>query len=78
MPQTAPQNIATTGNHSFCAGVLVAPFIEEAKSKGQLYIHQPYELYSAENHEAWRRLYTGIEPLWQQYAGYMGGVKDSF
>src|ERR1051326_6857902 len=45
-----------------------APFIEEAKSKGQLYIHQPYELSSAENHEAWRRLYTGIEPLWQKYA----------
>jgi len=35
-----------------------APFIEEARQQGQLYIQQPYELYSAENHEAWRRLYA--------------------
>ena len=35
-----------------------APFIEEARSQGDLYIQQPYELYSEENHEAWRRLHS--------------------
>ncbi|HZO90369.1 MAG TPA: phenylalanine 4-monooxygenase [Chthonomonadaceae bacterium] len=45
-----------------------APFIEEARSHGQLYIHQPYELYSEENHEAWRRLYARMEDHWQKYA----------
>lgn len=45
-----------------------APFIEEAKSKGELYIEQPYDLYSEENHEAWRKLYARIIPRWEQYA----------
>lgn len=45
-----------------------APFIEEAQNKGQLYIHQPYELYSEENHEAWRRLYARIQERWHKYA----------
>lgn len=45
-----------------------APFIEEAQRTGQLYITQPYELYSPENHEAWRRLYTRMLPRWKRYA----------
>jgi phenylalanine-4-hydroxylase len=45
-----------------------APFIEEARSHGKLYIDQPYELYSAENHEAWRRLYSRMLPRWERYA----------
>jgi phenylalanine-4-hydroxylase len=45
-----------------------APFIEAAQSKGELYIRQPYELYSAENHEAWRRLYARMLPRWERYA----------
>lgn len=45
-----------------------APFVEEAKTKGQLYIHQPYELYSEENHETWRRLYSRMLPRWRQFA----------
>ena len=45
-----------------------APFIEEARSQGDLYIQQPYELYSEENHEAWRRLYTRMLPRWKCYA----------
>jgi phenylalanine-4-hydroxylase len=45
-----------------------APFIEEAQSKGELYIEQPYELYSEENHEAWRRLYSRMTDRWQKYA----------
>src|SRR5215475_4489126 len=46
----------------------MAPFIEEAQSHGELYIRQPYELYSEENHEAWRRLFTRMAPRWQRYA----------
>src|SRR5258706_14270335 len=45
-----------------------APFIEEARSHGELYIQQPYELYSTENHEAWHKLYTRMLPRWEQYA----------
>ena len=45
-----------------------SPFIEEAQQNGQLYIQQPYELYSPENHEAWRRLYARMLPLWERYA----------
>jgi len=45
-----------------------APFIEDARAHGQLYIHQPYELYSEENHEAWRKLYSRMLPRWERYA----------
>ncbi|CEK20371.1 phenylalanine 4-monooxygenase [Chthonomonas calidirosea] len=45
-----------------------APFIEEARGAGQLFITQPYALYSEENHEAWRQLYGRMLPLWQRYA----------
>src|SRR5882724_9420605 len=45
-----------------------APFIEAAQSRGELYIRQPYELYSAENHEAWRRLHSRMLPRWERYA----------
>ena len=45
-----------------------APFIEEAQRQGKLYIRQPYELYSEENHNAWRRLYSRMLPRWEKYA----------
>src|SRR5579875_1262273 len=45
-----------------------APFIEEARGTGQLFITQPYALYCEENHEAWRQLYRRMIPLWQRYA----------
>jgi phenylalanine-4-hydroxylase len=45
-----------------------ASFIEEARSHGELYIEQPYELYSAENHETWRRLFARMLPRWERYA----------
>ncbi len=45
-----------------------APFIDEAQQKGEIYIRQPYELYSDENHEAWRRLFARMEPRWDRYA----------
>lgn len=45
-----------------------APFIEEARQGHQLYIHQPYELYSEDNHAAWRNLYSRLKPRWDMYA----------
>ena len=45
-----------------------SPFIEQARSEGRLYVHQPYELYSEQNHEAWRKLYARMVPKWQRYA----------
>ncbi len=45
-----------------------ALFIENAQKSGELYITQPYELYSDENHEAWRRLYSRMMGSWEQYA----------
>jgi phenylalanine-4-hydroxylase len=45
-----------------------AAFIEKARSQGELFIHQPYELYSEENQETWRRLYAAIAPKWRKYA----------
>src|SRR5512133_3901792 len=45
-----------------------APFVEEARDRGELYITQAYDLYSAENHESWRRLYERIRPRWERYA----------
>jgi phenylalanine-4-hydroxylase len=47
-----------------------APFVEEARHRGELYITQPYDLYSDENHEAWRRLYSRIQPRWERYANH--------
>ena len=45
-----------------------AAFIEEAKHHDQLFIHQPYELYSCSNHETWRRLYSRLGSRWNRYA----------
>ena len=45
-----------------------APFIEQAQHEGRLYIHQPYELYSNANHDAWRRLFARMGERWRQYA----------
>lgn len=55
-----------------------APFIEAARGKGELYIQQPYELYSTDNHEAWRRLYHRMVPQWERYANehFMRGIEN--
>ena len=45
-----------------------AAFIEDARAHGRLYIDQPYELYSAANHDVWRRLYARMHDRWQRYA----------
>ena len=55
-----------------------APFIENARADGELYIEQPYELYSAQNHEAWRTLYSRMVPRWERYAHpkFLEGVNN--
>jgi len=45
-----------------------APFIEDARLGGKLFIQQPYELYSGGNHRAWQRLYSRMLPRWRAYA----------
>src|ERR1700686_4706724 len=68
MPQTLTAVGLTTGR---------APFVEEARNRGELYIQQVYELYSEENHEAWRQLYRRIQPRWERYANdhFLKGVE---
>ncbi|MBI3721193.1 MAG: phenylalanine 4-monooxygenase [Fimbriimonas ginsengisoli] len=55
-----------------------SPFIEEAKRAGQLYIQQPYPLYSDENQDAWRKLFARMRPRWEKYANqhFMGGISQ--
>jgi phenylalanine-4-hydroxylase len=55
-----------------------APFIEQAQQEGRLYIHQPYELYSEANHEAWRKLFTRMEDRWRRYANprFLQGINS--
>jgi phenylalanine-4-hydroxylase len=68
MPQTLSAPGLTTGR---------APFVEEARNRGELYITQAYDLYSEENHEAWRRLYDRIRPRWERYANdhFLRGIE---
>jgi phenylalanine-4-hydroxylase len=56
------QNQALPGAGLITPGLTTgrAPFVEEARARGELYIQQRYELYSDENHESWRRLYARI------------------
>lgn len=55
-----------------------APFIENARNSGQMFIHQPYELYNEENQEAWRTLYALLRPKWEKYANekFMEGIRS--
>jgi phenylalanine-4-hydroxylase len=54
-----------------------APFIEQAVAEGKVYIHQPYELYSEDNHEAWRKLFARMGERWERHAhtGFLQGLK---
>ena len=54
-----------------------APFVEQCRSRGDLYIEQPYELYTPENHEAWKRLYARIRPSWERYGNehFLKGIE---
>lgn len=53
-----------------------APFIEHAQKTGQIFIQQPYELYSEDNQEAWRKLYALLRPKWERFANanFLRGV----
>jgi len=59
MPSTLAAAGLTTGS---------APFVEEARNRGELYIQQAYELYSQQNHESWAALYRRMQPRWERYA----------
>ncbi len=69
MPQIASAPGLTT-NH--------ASFIDGARESGQLFIHQPYDLYSPDNHRAWARLYTRMLPRWHAYANpyFLRGIEN--
>ena len=68
MPLVSETPGLTTGN---------APFVEAARDRGDLYISQAYELYSEENHEAWRRLFERIQPRWERFANphFLRGIE---
>ncbi len=53
-----------------------APYIDQARQSGKLYIDQPYALYSEENHQAWQRLFARMEPRWERYANehFLAGI----
>ncbi len=53
-------------------------FINEAKQAGQLFIDQPYDLYSEENQETWRKLYARLRPRWDRYANphFLKGIRN--
>jgi len=55
-----------------------APFIEDARAHHEIYIQQPYDLYTEENQNTWRRLYARIKPKWEKYANpkFMQGVDN--
>ena len=55
-----------------------APFIEAAQRNGELYIEQPYALYSPENHDTWRRLYGRMQERWARYANprFLEGIES--
>src|SRR5437016_9749633 len=55
-----------------------ASFIDQARAQGEIYIRQPYELYSDENQETWRRLYMRMKPRWEKYANkrFLEGVNN--
>src|SRR4051812_21206446 len=68
MPQSVIAPGLTTGH---------APFVEAARDRGDLYISQPYDQYSEENHEAWRRLFDRIQGRWARYANdhFLAGIQ---
>lgn len=45
-----------------------AAFIEQARADGELFINQPYELYSEEAHRTWHRLHSRMQSRWERYA----------
>lgn len=43
-------------------------FIETAQERGDLFIEQPYSLYSLDNQAAWQQLYALLRPKWERFA----------
>ena len=78
--QTMSNVAQHTSTHTQAAGLTTgeAPFIEEAREAGNLYIEQPYDLYTDENHEAWLMLYDRMLPRWEQYANehFLKGISN--
>lgn len=68
-----------TTHQEFCGLTTTkAPFIENAQKEGQIFIRQPYELYSEDNQEAWRRLYALLRPKWERFANakFLQGIRS--
>ena len=55
-----------------------AAFIEQARNNGELYIDQPYQLYSEDNHAAWKSLFGRMRPQWDKFANehFMRGIES--
>ena len=55
-----------------------AAFIEQARNNGELYINQPYQLYSEDNHAAWKSLFGRMRPQWDRFANehFMKGIES--
>lgn len=68
----------TTANIPMGLTTTKAAFIEQAQREGKIYIEQPYDLYSEENHQTWRRLFSGMRPKWEKYANarFMEGIDN--
>ena len=75
-----PKETTMTTSHKPGIGLTTtkAAFIEDAQANGELYIQQPYELYSEENQATWKKLYEAIRPKWEKYANakFMEGVEN--
>jgi phenylalanine-4-hydroxylase len=54
-----------------------SPFIEAAQASGELFIHQPYELYTEENHRAWESLFARMQSRWAAFANpsFLAGIE---
>jgi phenylalanine-4-hydroxylase len=78
--QMGPEVLPTAGILTPGQGLTTtqAPFIESARAAGKTFIDQPYDLYSEENQQTWRRLYAGIRDKWTRYAHprYLQGVES--
>jgi phenylalanine-4-hydroxylase len=53
-----------------------AAWIEQARQRHELFIEQPYEQYTEENHEAWRRLFARMREPWERCANcqFLDGI----
>jgi phenylalanine-4-hydroxylase len=78
MPEASVLNDASVLGENLEQGLTTgcAPFIEQARTRGELYITQPYDLYTASNHEAWHRLCERMRPRWDRYANshFLAGI----